>query len=136
MTGLICFPLGYFSIMMFGVLGLIVTAIVAQVPTIVMGLFFVKRIYGFSVDFAASARILLSSAVAGVVTYFVVSELSFAAWVRLLLGLVIFVVVVVPSLIMSRSITHGDIANLRLMMSGIGALSGLEIQIILACLSG
>ena len=129
-TGLICFPLGYVSILTFGVLGLILTSIVAQVPTLVMGLFFVKRIYGFSVDFGSSLRILLSSAVAGAVTFFVVSELGFAAWMRLLLGVVLFVVVVVPALLLSRAVTHSDIANLKVMVGGLGALGGLVNKVL------
>ena len=124
-TGLICFPLGYYAILTFGVLGLIFMTIVAQVPSLVMGVVFVKRTYGITVDLVASVRILFSSAVAGVVTYFVVSELWFAAWLRLLLGVVLFVAVVVPALLLSRAVTRGDIANLKVMTDGLGVLGGL-----------
>ena len=121
-TGLVCFPLGYTLILFFGVWGLIVTAVVAQVPMLVMGLSFVKRTYGFTVDFGSSLRILLSSTAAGAVTYFVVSELWFAAWIRLLLGVVLFVAVVVPALLLTKALTRGDIANLKDMVGGLGAL--------------
>ncbi len=124
-TGLICFPLGYASILTFGVWGLILTSIMVQVPTMIMGSLFLKRNYGFTVDFVASARILLSSAIAGAVTYFVVSELMFAPWINLLLGVGLFVVIVVPALLLSKSITRFDIDNLRLMAGGMGALGGL-----------
>lgn len=129
-TGLICFPLGYASILTFGVWGLILTAIVAQIPELVMGLIFVKRTYGFTVDFAASARILLSSVIAGVATYFLIFELPFTAWLRLLFGMVMFVVVVVPALLLSRAFTRGDIANLKVMVGGLGALGGLVVKVL------
>lgn len=124
-TGLICFPLGYVSIMALGVFGLILTAIVAQVPTMVMGLIFVKRKYDFTVDFVSSARILFSSAIAGAVTYLLVSELVFAAWIQLLLGIIVFMAVLVPLLILSRSITRADLVNFKLMMGGLGKLGDL-----------
>ncbi len=129
-TGLICFPLGYASIMAFGVSGLILTAIVAQVPTMFMGLFFVKQTYGFTVDFVSSVRILLSSAIAGVVTFFVISALPFAAWIRLLLGLGLFAVVVVPALLLTRSVNRFDIVNLKQMVDGLGALGGIVNKVL------
>jgi hypothetical protein len=116
--------------MTFGVLGLILTAVVAPVPSLIMGLAFIKRTYGLTVDLASSARILLASAVAGTVTYFVVSELVFASWIRLLLGVVVFVVVLVPALLLTRSITKADVGNLRGMVDGLGALGGLIIKVL------
>jgi stage V sporulation protein B len=125
LTGLIGFPLGYFSIMSFGVLGLILTALGAGMPSLFMGLHFAMKTYGVTVDWGASVRILLSSAIAGAVTYFVVYELSFAAWIELVLGVLVFVVVLVPALMFSRSVTRVDIVNLKLMVGGLGALGRL-----------
>lgn len=125
LTGSIGFPFGAISIMTFGVLGLILAVIVTPVPSLIWGLAYIKRTYGMTVDYVSAARILLSSAVTGVVTYFVISELMFAAWIQLLLGVVLFVAVLVPSLLLSRSITRLDIANLKGMMKGLGALGGI-----------
>jgi O-antigen/teichoic acid export membrane protein len=124
LTGVIGFPLGYALIMTFGVFGLITTAIVAGVPSLIWGLYFIKRTFGMNVDWGSSARILLSSAVAGALTYVIVSELVFAAWIRLLLGVSVFVVVLVPAILLSRAITRSDIGNLKLMVGGLGALGG------------
>ena len=124
-TGLICFPLGYFSIMTLGVLGLIITTIVMSLPTIVMGLAFIKKTYGLTVDFISSGRVVLASGLTGTLTYFVVSELVFSAWLRLLLGVVLFVMVVVPALLLSRAVTRSDVVNLKVMAGGLGALGGL-----------
>ncbi|MCW4024566.1 MAG: flippase [Candidatus Bathyarchaeota archaeon] len=123
LTGLIGFPLGYFSIMSFGVFGLIFTTIISSAPSLIMGLVFIKRTYSITLDWGSSLRIFLSSAVAGAITYFVVSWLPFAAWIRLLLGVILFFVVLVPALLLSRSVTKVDIVNLKVMTSGLGALS-------------
>ena len=129
-TGLICFPLGYVSILTFGIWGLILTSIVAKVPIFVMKSLYVKRTYGFTVDFGSLARILISSTVAGAVTYFAVSELVFTAWIELLLGVGLFIVVVVPALLLSRSITRFDLANLKLMTGGLGVIGALIGKVI------
>ncbi len=130
LTGLIGFPLGYFSIMTLGVMGLILTTIVSLIPSLIWGLLFIKKTYNITIDVASSIRILISSAIAGGVTYFMVTELAFSAWIRLLLGVVVFVLILIPALMLTRSVTHPDIENLKLMVSGLGALGGLISKIL------
>jgi len=130
LTGSIGFPLGYVSIMSFGVLGLIVTTLVAGLPGLFIGLVFIKRTFGMTVDWVSSARILLASAVTGTLTYIVVSQLPFTSWIRLLLGVLVFAVVLLPAILLSRSITRPDIENLKLMISGLGVLGGLVCKVL------
>jgi O-antigen/teichoic acid export membrane protein len=122
LSGCIGFPLGYVMIMNFGVLGLIFTTLVASVPSIIMGLSFIRRKYELTIDWGASLRIILSSAVAGAGTFFVISELMFAAWIELLLGVVLFVIILVPTLLLSRAVSRADIANLKRMFGGLGTI--------------
>jgi len=129
-TGLIGFPLGYFFIMSFGVLGLIIATLVSVVPAMIMGLIYVRKTFGMTVDWGSSARILLSSAITGSLTFVVVSYLPFAAWLRLLLGVAVFVLLLVPSILLSHSITHLDIANLKVMVGGLGPLGELIKKIL------
>jgi hypothetical protein len=90
-----------------------------------MGLAFIKKTYGISVNFGFSIRILLSSGIASGLTFFVVSEVAFAAWIRLLLGAVLFIAILVPALLFSRAVTKADIANIQLIVGGLGVLGGL-----------
>lgn len=122
LTGIVGFPLGYILIMNFGVLGLIITTLVAGLPSLALTLRFIKKTYSLTVDWGASLRILFASLFSGAITYFVVSELVFASWLRLLLGVCLFVVLVVPALLLSRAVSRSDISNLRLMASGLGKL--------------
>jgi O-antigen/teichoic acid export membrane protein len=92
-TAVVGFPMGAVLILSFGVLGLIVTSLTAGIPSLIMGLMFIRKHYGVTVDWQASARILISSATAAIVTYAVVSQLGFASWLRLIIGVVIFVVI-------------------------------------------
>jgi hypothetical protein len=124
-TAAIGFPLGYRLIMTFGVMGLIATSLIASLPTLILGLRFIGKNYGVSVDWASSARILLSSAVAAVVTYFVVSELAFDSWIRLTIGATLFVAVLVPVIVLTKAVTRTDIGNLRDMTGGLGMVGKL-----------
>lgn len=124
-TGLIGFPLGYILIMNFGVLGLIATTLVANVPSIIMGLFYVRKTFGATIDWASSIRIIISSAISGAITYFIVTALMFPAWIRLLLGVGLFTAVLVPALLLTRAVTRTDISNLKLMVGGLGSLGSL-----------
>ena len=125
LTGSIGFPMGYIAIMNFGVLGLIATALTASIPSLFIGLRFIKKTYGVTLDWFSSAKILFSSAIAGSVTYVAVSLLSFSSWVELILGAIIFVIVLVPAAILTRSISRSDVANLRGMTSGLGVVGKL-----------
>jgi O-antigen/teichoic acid export membrane protein len=123
LTGLFGFPLGYVLIMNFGVLGLIVSTLLMGLPSLFLELRFIKKTYGFVVDWVSSAKVLFSSAVAGVLTYLLVSNLPFASWLLLVIGAPFFVLVAVAALLLTRSITRSDVAALRSMVSGLGAFS-------------
>jgi hypothetical protein len=125
LTGAIGFPLGYISIMTFGVLGLIVTVLTANVPSMFMGLRFIRKTYGVSVNWGSSARILVSSAIAGSMTYAVVANLNFSSWVELAFGVAIFIVILVPSAMLTKAINRSDVINLRDMTSGLGIIGGI-----------
>lgn len=130
LTGLIGFPLGYVLTMTFGVLGLITSTLVANVPSLIWGLTHVRTTYGAAVDFASSGRILLSSTVTAIITFLIVSELHYAAWIRLLLGVALFIGVLVPVMLLTKSVTRHDIANLRVMAGGMGAIGRLVFKVL------
>ena len=119
------FPVGYVGIVYFGVLGLIITSLIAGLPSLVWGLLFVRKTYGVSVDWLSSAKILVASAIAASVTFGAISMFGFSSLVELLLGTAIFVFVLVPSALLVRSVSHSDITNLRGMVGGLGGLGGL-----------
>ncbi len=115
-------PLGYIGIVTMGVLGLIITSLIAGLPALIWGLLFVKKTYGVSVDWLASAKILIASTIAGSITFGAISVMDFSSWLELLVGTVIFIVVLVPCALLFRSISRNDISNLHGMVSGLGAI--------------
>lgn len=120
LTGIIAFLFGYFAIMNFGVLGLIAATLIASVPSTMLGLRFVRKAYGLSVDWSSSGRIMLSSAIAGLAAYGSVSLTSFSNLVQLVIGTVTFTVTLVPLAVLTKSFNRSDIANFRLMTTNFG----------------
>jgi O-antigen/teichoic acid export membrane protein len=125
MTIAVGFPVGYIGIIYFGVLGLIITSLIAGMPALLWGLWFVRKTYGVSVDWVSSAKILVASAIAGLVTFGAISLLDFSSFVELVFGVVIFMIILVPSALIVRAVSRSDIANLRGMVGGLGAIGRL-----------
>ena len=123
-------PVGYVGIIYFGVLGLIVTSLIAGLPSLIWGLIFVRKTYGVSVDWLSSAKILVASSIAASVTFGAISIFSFSSLVELVLGTAIFMIVLVPSVLLVRSISRNDIANLRGMVEGLGTVGRLFIGVL------
>lgn len=69
-----------------GVVGLIITTIFDGIPGLVISLHWIKKHYDASVDWFSSAKILVSSAASGTLTYFVVSSVSLSSWLKLIIG--------------------------------------------------
>jgi O-antigen/teichoic acid export membrane protein len=122
LTLAIGFPMGFILISQFSIIGLIITTLTAGIPSLIVGLGFIRKHYGVTIEWASSAKILLSSAVAATLTYALITQLSFASWIRLLIGVVIFLPVFITVVLLMRTINRQDINNLREMLSGLGPL--------------
>ena len=131
LTAVVGFPMGYLLIMNFGVIGLVVTTLIAGLPGIFISLIWAKKQYGVTVDWQSTGKILLSSAVTSALTYVIVAQLGFASWIRLIIGVVVFVLILVPAVLLTRTITRSDIDNIRGMVGGLGPV-GKIVNILLS----
>ncbi len=77
LTASIGFPLGYFLISYFGVLGLIITTLAAGLPSLFVSLIWIKNHYGVTVDWTSTAKILLTSAVTAALTFAIITQIGF-----------------------------------------------------------
>jgi hypothetical protein len=116
------FPLSFALVSQFGIIGLIVTTTIVGLPSLFWSLGFIKKRYGVSVDWVSSAKILLSSAVTGVVTYLFVSLLPFSPLIRLAIGVVVFTLAFLLVAIITKTISRADLANIRQIVGGLGPL--------------
>jgi O-antigen/teichoic acid export membrane protein len=116
------FPLSLVMISQFGLIGLIVSTNIAVLPGLLLSLGFIKKRYDVSVDWKSSVKIVLSSAVTGIFTYIVVSQLPFISPVRLAMGVVVFVTVFMVIAIFTRTMTRTDLGNIKTIVEGLGPL--------------
>ena len=130
LTASIGFPMGSILILQFGVIGLIITSLTAGLPSLFISLYWIKKRYSVTVDWRSSAKIISSSALTATLTYAIIAQLSFASWIRLLLGVLIFVLILIPTMLFTRSITKSDVSNLRSMAGGLGVLSGVISKVL------
>ena len=122
-TAAVGFPLGFILISNYGVLGLIITSLTAGIPGIIIALTFIKKRYNVTVNWKSSAKILLSSAVAAVVTYLLLTQLDiFISLIRLIIGVAVFTPTYLITAILTKTFDTADINNLREMLTALGPL--------------
>lgn len=122
LTAAIGFPLSFILISSFGVIGLIITSLTVSLPGLFISLRFIKKRFGVSVDWVSSGKILFSSAFAAILTYILISELTFSNPIKLAIGIAAFVIILLPTALMTRTVKAGDINNLREISNGLGFL--------------
>jgi O-antigen/teichoic acid export membrane protein len=116
-------PLGVVLIQTFGIPGLIVAGVVAGVPSMFWGLYWIWKHYKAKADFASSAKILVASAIAAVLAYLPTVFLSTANWTKLIIGLIIFLAAYIFGAPLIGAVSLSDINNLRAMFSSMGTVS-------------
>jgi len=109
----------------FGILGLIATTLTAGIPSLILALWWIKKHYNATIDWASSAKILLASAIAAAITYAVISQLNLANWITLTLGALIYLTAYLITAPLIGAINKTDIQNLQEMLKGLGPLAPL-----------
>jgi len=122
-TATIGFPLSLLLIPKLGVTGLIVTTLVAGIPSLIMSLWYVKKQFTATVDWKSSAKILLASTLAATITYATIAQLSLPNWITLTIGATIFLITYTISAPLIGAINKTDIQNLRETLKELGPLS-------------
>ncbi|MGD0996371.1 MAG: oligosaccharide flippase family protein [Candidatus Bathyarchaeia archaeon] len=134
LTVAIGFPTGFLLISHFGVIGLIVASLTVGLPSLLISLRFIKKHFGVSVDWVSSAKILFSSAITAILTYILISQLAnkhlvvdslnvaFSNPIRLVIGVIAFVVIFIAATLGTRTINRVDLINLREIINVLGPL--------------
>jgi O-antigen/teichoic acid export membrane protein len=118
-------PLGLLLIPTIGIPGLIIAGIIAGLPGMFWGLYWIWKHYRAKADFESSVRIFAASTMAALAAYLPTILLDTANWIKLIIGLVIFITVYILSAPIIGAVSLTDINNLRTMFSGLGLLSKL-----------
>jgi len=118
-------PLSLILIPRWGVVGLLLTMIVAPKPGLFFGLWWIKKDFGFTINWTASMKIYFSAGIAALATYYALAFLDLGNWEELLLGGVLFVMVYSLLVPLIGALEKGDIQNLRSIMKALGPLAPL-----------
>jgi O-antigen/teichoic acid export membrane protein len=116
-------PLGFLLIPTLGIPGLITANIFAGLPSMFWGLHWIWKHYDAKADFQCSAKILAASAIAALTAYLPMILFNTANWIKLTIGVIVFLAVYIPGAPIIGAVTQTDIENLRKMLSGLGAVS-------------
>ena len=118
-------PMGFMIIPTFGIIGVIFVTLVAVLPSMFLGLFWLWKHFGIKADFSASARVFIASSIAALTSYLFLYVFNMADWVRLLVGLPIFLSIYIVSVPLIGAISNSDIANVRSVFSNLRIISTL-----------
>jgi O-antigen/teichoic acid export membrane protein len=116
-------PSGLLLIPTLGITGLIAANLLAGLSGILWILYWIWKHYKAKADFQSSAKILAISALAAAATYLPTSLLNTASWIKLIIGLIIFLTVYVLGAPFIGAVSPTDLDNLRTMFSGMGVVS-------------
>jgi len=122
LTVAIGFPVSFLLVSRFGVIGLIAATLTVSLPSLFIGLRFIKNHFGVSVDWVSSAKILFSSIITAILTYALISQLAFSNPIRLVIGIIAFVVIFIAATMGTRTINRADLNNLREIINVLGPL--------------
>ncbi len=114
---------GWTLVSQFGVIGLIATSLIAGLPSLIYGLWWIRKNFGATVEWVSSAKIFLASVIATGFTYLLLAPINFAYWVEMVVGGISFLAVYLVIAPLIRAVDKTDITRLRQMLSGLGPFS-------------
>jgi O-antigen/teichoic acid export membrane protein len=127
-TLIVGIPAALVFIPAFQITGVIIGSLLAGIPNLVLGLWWIKKHFSVSVDWPSSLKIFASSGLAVAATsFFLFAPFGTEEWVRLLGGAVIFSLVYFGSAASLRTLSTTDLHHLKDMASELGPISKLVI---------
>ena len=118
-------PLSLILIPKLGIIGLILTTLVAGIPSLIIALWYVKRHYGATIDWTSSTKILSASIFSASVTHLILTQLSPPSWTELALGAIAFLTIYIILALLIGAVKRSDIENIKEMMKELGPISKL-----------
>ena len=116
-------PLGIVLIPMFGIVGFIIANFFSGLPSMLWGIYWIWTHFKAKADFQSSARILVVSTLAALIAYVPTGFLDTANWMKLTIGIIIFLTTYILGAPLIGAVCLTDINNLRFMFSDMGIIS-------------
>jgi len=116
-------PLALILIPLAGINGMIIGLLISSIPGLFIYLYLAWKKYGVKIDYGSSAKIFLSSLLSAAVVYAFLTIFPLSDWIKLGLGLLLFMIIYLPSISLIGTLKQNDINNLRAMFHGLGIIS-------------
>jgi 4-amino-4-deoxy-L-arabinose transferase-like glycosyltransferase len=65
---------------------------------------------------------VFSSGTAAILTYVIISQLPFSSLIQLIVGIIIFVIIILPLAVITRTLNKADLINIRQIVNALGPL--------------
>jgi O-antigen/teichoic acid export membrane protein len=122
-TSVIALGMNVILIPLFGILGLLVANIASGIPSLIIALWWIKKKYAATINWASSTKILLASTLAAAVTYLAIFQLTLPSLITLIIGVAIYVVTYLVTTPLVGAITQADVETFKHMAMGLGSLA-------------
>lgn len=120
-------PLGLILIYAFGVVGAVITIFLIQIPSLIVGLLWIRNHYNATIDLSSSAKIFLSALISALIVHIFLLYSPFqpiySDWMILFIGGVLFLIVYVLSAPLLGAVSKDDLESLKEMFKGFGPIS-------------
>jgi len=113
-------PLAFIMIPTLGIVGVILGPLIAGIPSLFWGLYWIWKHYKAKADYKSSAKIFVASTLVAIITYLSLNLVNTAEWIQLAIGGTIFLTAYIFTAPTIGAITITDINNLRAMLSNLG----------------
>jgi O-antigen/teichoic acid export membrane protein len=118
-------PLAFILIPTYGITGVILVSFVPEIPSLFIVLYWMKKHYNTNPDFKISAKIFLAAIIAAVATYSFLDFIFVTYWMKLVIGVAIFLSVYIFFAPLLGAISKTDIQTLRTVFSSLELISKL-----------
>jgi stage V sporulation protein B len=118
-------PLSIIMIQSYGIVGILLTMIIAPKAGFFFALWWIRKNFGFTFNWVSSAKIYVSVGVASLLAYSLLATTSLGDWVDLLLGGGLFILAYSLLVPLTGALERDDIQNLRNITSAMGPLAPL-----------
>ena len=120
---IVSLPLSYFAIQRFGVVGLLYTYFVTAAVNTGVNIYYIRKIFGFEINYQFLTKIVLISIVACLSTYEFGNLISLHPWFEFILGGLLSVSIYFVGVILTKALTKQDFTYLLKLTDSFGPLS-------------
>ena len=130
LTFIVGAPLSLLLIPTYGIDGLIASTIIAPLPSLAYGLYWIGKNLGFSVEWRSSATIYLSSLGAIMPVLLITATIHLTPWPRLVTGGLLYLATYILLIKLTKTLNHRDYQMFRSMVGDAGLLASTLNKII------